>query len=56
MIPYETYYCECEGASDPSYPTLKLNSGATTFNFKPQDYLVYEKIESSLELLCMVSF
>ena len=32
---YETYYCECDGVNDPTYPTLSLHSGATTLNFKP---------------------
>ena len=57
LIPYETYYhCECNGADDPTYPTLSLHSGSTTFNFKPRDYLVYVRLDPVSDPLCMVSF
>ena len=35
LIPYETYYCECVGANDESFPLLKLYSSDYIFNFKP---------------------
>ena len=56
MNPLETYYCECEGADDPTYPMLKLNSGNITFNFHPKDYLVYERIDINEPPSCMISF
>ena len=56
MIPYETYYCECTGASDATYPVLTLMNGNMAFNFKPQDYLVYEKVDATSQYMCMVSF
>ena len=45
MNPLETYYCECSGANDPSYPTLRFHSGDYIFNFEPIHYLIYEQID-----------
>ena len=42
MNPLETYYCDCSGASDPTFPVLKLQSNEVTINFKPNDYLLFE--------------
>ena len=47
MNPLETYYCQCSGADDPTYPTLKLHSGDYIFNFEPIHYLIYEQIDVS---------
>ena len=55
MNPLETYYCDCSGASDPTYPTLKLKTRGVTLNFKPNDYLVYERVGQA-EYSCMISF
>ena len=56
MNPLETYYCQCIGADDTSFPTLKMYSGDFVFNFKPQDYLVYEQIDVNAQATCMISF
>lgn len=54
---HNTYYwCECVGADDPTYPTLSIHSGDTTFNFKPRDYLVFESIDAISDPLCMITF
>ena len=55
LNPLETYYCECQGASDDSFPTLALKSNGITLNFKPQDYLVFEQFSTN-EKSCMISF
>lgn len=56
MNPLETYYCECTGVDDPTFPVLTLTSGNVALNFKPIDYLVYEKIDMNDTHMCMISF
>lgn len=56
MNPLETYYCQCSGADDPTYPTLKLHSGDYIFNFEPIHYLIYEQIDVNQPKSCMISF
>ena len=56
MNPLETYYCECSGTDDPSFPMLKLHSNNVSFNFRPVDYLVYEQIAPNEPAQCMISF
>ena len=56
MNPLETYYCKCSGADDPTFPLLKLRSGAIRMKFRPKDYLVYESIAPNEPPQCMVSF
>ena len=56
MNPLETYYCECTGMNDASFPELAVQSGLFKFNLRPSDYLLYERVDSSSKRLCMISF
>ena len=56
MNPLETYYCKCSGASDNSFPTLKLTSNDIVFILEPQSYILYEHIDPNEPALCMIGF
>lgn len=56
MNPLETYYCQCSGSDDITFPTLKIHSGDFVFNFEPRDYLIYEQIDLNGQASCMISF
>ena len=59
MNPLETYFCDCSGANDDTFPTLELMSGNITFTLRPEDYILYEKIypnDPNTPAQCMIGF